>query len=97
MPRVSRWKAEVLLPGDIVSRRGAIKPDVEQFVERVAVGQPCRPLLLSAEEIGMVVEGQCDRKSDTRSNGLTTGKVGADALDRAAFVMHVVPTRTFSV
>ena len=73
--------------------REAVMPaglDVQQLVERVAVGQPGGPLLVGREEVAEAVERQRDREADARGDDLALLEVGGDLLDRAVLVLQVV-------
>ena len=74
-------------------RREAVMPprlDVQQLVERVAVGEPGRAFLVGREQVAEAVEGERDRKSNPRGDDLARAEVGGHFLDRAVLVLQVV-------
>ena len=62
-------------------RREAVMPlrlDVQQLVERVAVGEPGRPFLVGREQVAQAVEGQRDREANPGGDDLALAEVGRD-------------------
>ena len=64
--------------------------DVQQLVERVAVGEPGRAFLVGGEQVAQAVEGQPDREANARGDDLALAEIGRDLLDRAVLVLQVV-------
>src|ERR1041384_896242 len=73
--------------------RKAIMPsglNVQQFIQRVAVRQPGRSLLVRAEKVAGGIEGQGDGKTDTGADDLAMGEVGGYFQNRAPFAPQVI-------
>ena len=68
----------------------ASRLNVQQFVQRVAIGQPCRPLLIGAEEIARGVECHAHRETNTGAKRFSFLVVGRYFLNRAARALQAV-------
>ena len=64
--------------------------DVQQLVERIAVGHPGRAFLVGAEQIAVDVEPQRDRETDAGRDDLVRLEIGRHADDRARFVGELI-------
>ena len=68
--------------------------NVQQFIERVAVGQPGGAFLVGGKEVAVVVEGKPNGEANARGDDFSLGKVGRDLQDRAALALHIVMSAT---
>src|SRR5579884_3198813 len=74
-------------------RRKTVMPtrlDVEQFVERVAVGQPGRAFLVGAKEVAVGVERHRNGEAYSCCDSLAMPPIGRKLLDGATFAVDVV-------
>jgi hypothetical protein len=64
--------------------------DVQQFIKRIAVWQPGCAFLISGEEVALMIKCQSTGVADASANNFASRKIGADTLDRSAFIFKAI-------
>src|SRR5256886_17220638 len=80
MPRMLRWKS-VMAP----------RLNVQEFIERIAVGHPRGAFLVGAKKVAVTVEREADSEANTGAHRLALGEIRADTLNRPAFQDRAIP------
>src|SRR5439155_20354181 len=65
--------------------------NVQQFIERIAVGHPRCAFLVGAKKVAVTVEREADREADARAHRLALREVRADSLNRPALHSRAIP------